>query len=421
MIAGPTSPRRAASPSTASIVADRRRSALPAPGCSGGDPRRQPVGAFRCGADVDAFQRPSGAVRESARDPDSGRHRCRYAVHDEQAPTSARAAASTRSARRRRRAWSASAPHGATLGALFRLWGQTLGPRRLLSFRSRSRRPRVRGRARVARRSAADPADTARPDRARDPRLRPAASLLPLPKERAMSKTAGARRWRRSPWRPAGCGGSSKPSFPTVGAARTYKLTQFDPSSPAHVGEPVTVSFAIRQPDGTPLTTFKRGPGPHTGVHLILVRRDLARSSTATRRSTRRRRLGQGRVRACRPVPRRRRRLPGRAGPAAELPALRHAACRGRLPPAAAAGVHDSATVDGYRFTLHGTPRLRRSRRATSCHRHRPAGPPGDLHAVVRRARARDLLPQGLARLLPHAHLRAGCERLHEHARRRRR
>ena len=29
----------------------------------------------------------------------------------------------------------------------------------------------------------------------------------------------------------------------------------------------------IQQPDGTPLTHFKTGPGPHTGVHLIIVRR----------------------------------------------------------------------------------------------------------------------------------------------------
>ena len=36
------------------------------------------------------------------------------------------------------------------------------------------------------------------------------------------------------------------------------------------------VSFEIEQPNGAPLTHFKTGPGPHTGVHLILVRDDLA-------------------------------------------------------------------------------------------------------------------------------------------------
>src|SRR5262249_14318050 len=41
-------------------------------------------------------------------------------------------------------------------------------------------------------------------------------------------------------------------------------------------GKPTKVSFTIQQPDGTPLTEFRRGPGPHTGVHLIYVRDDLA-------------------------------------------------------------------------------------------------------------------------------------------------
>jgi hypothetical protein len=73
-----------------------------------------------------------------------------------------------------------------------------------------------------------------------------------------------------------GCGGSSKPTFPTVGAARTYALTDFQPAGPVTVGKPTRVSFTIMQPDGKPLLHFKRGPGPHTGVHLIIVRRDLA-------------------------------------------------------------------------------------------------------------------------------------------------
>jgi hypothetical protein len=74
----------------------------------------------------------------------------------------------------------------------------------------------------------------------------------------------------------AGCGGSSKPSFPTIGAARTFTLADFKPTGPAVAGRPTKLSFVIRQPDGTPMTRFKRGPGPHTGVHLIVVRNDLA-------------------------------------------------------------------------------------------------------------------------------------------------
>jgi hypothetical protein len=74
----------------------------------------------------------------------------------------------------------------------------------------------------------------------------------------------------------AGCGGSSGGSgFPTIQAARTYTLEDFRPAGPIQPGKPVTISFRIRQPNGRPLTQFKRGPGPHTGVHLIVVRRDL--------------------------------------------------------------------------------------------------------------------------------------------------
>ena len=73
----------------------------------------------------------------------------------------------------------------------------------------------------------------------------------------------------------AGCG-SSGPGGITVGAARTYELTDFRPAAPAAPGKPTVVAFTITQPDGRPLTDFKRGPGPHTGVHLIIVRDDLA-------------------------------------------------------------------------------------------------------------------------------------------------
>jgi hypothetical protein len=73
----------------------------------------------------------------------------------------------------------------------------------------------------------------------------------------------------------AGCGGSSGPSVPHIAAARRYELVQVRPTRPVAPGKPTVVSFAIRQPDGTILTRYKHGAGPHTGVHLIVVRRDL--------------------------------------------------------------------------------------------------------------------------------------------------
>jgi hypothetical protein len=76
----------------------------------------------------------------------------------------------------------------------------------------------------------------------------------------------------------AGCGGSGSttPTLPTIVAARRYTLSGFTPAGVVKAGVVTTVSFIIRQPNGQPLTRYKRGSGPHTGVHLIMVRRDLA-------------------------------------------------------------------------------------------------------------------------------------------------
>jgi hypothetical protein len=72
----------------------------------------------------------------------------------------------------------------------------------------------------------------------------------------------------------AGCSSSSRPVVPTIAPARTFALTGFTPARIAHPG-PALLSFTIRQPSGAPLTSYRRGAGPHTGVHLIVVRHDL--------------------------------------------------------------------------------------------------------------------------------------------------
>src|SRR5437667_548418 len=74
----------------------------------------------------------------------------------------------------------------------------------------------------------------------------------------------------------AGCGSSGSGNGITVGAARTYQLAGFRPAGPVKPGVPTTVSFRIDQPSGAPLTAYKRGPGPHTGIHLIIVKDDLS-------------------------------------------------------------------------------------------------------------------------------------------------
>ncbi len=76
----------------------------------------------------------------------------------------------------------------------------------------------------------------------------------------------------------AGCGGSSSSStpYPTILPASSYELADFQPATSPLPGKATTVSFVIRQPNGKPLTNFKEGAGPHTGVHVIIVRDDLA-------------------------------------------------------------------------------------------------------------------------------------------------
>src|SRR4051794_27044925 len=78
----------------------------------------------------------------------------------------------------------------------------------------------------------------------------------------------------------AGCGGSSGDSggnAPAIGAAKTSRPQGLEPPRPVGVDRSPDVSFDIEQPSGDPLTDYKTGSGPHTGIHLILVRDDLSR------------------------------------------------------------------------------------------------------------------------------------------------
>jgi len=75
----------------------------------------------------------------------------------------------------------------------------------------------------------------------------------------------------------SGCGGSGGGvTAPHVGAARVFELAGFQPVGALSPGHRTTISFTVRQPSGEPLTSYKTGQGPHTGVHLIIVRDDLA-------------------------------------------------------------------------------------------------------------------------------------------------
>lgn len=158
----------------------------------------------------------------------------------------------------------------------------------------------------------------------------------------------------------AGCGGSNaQPIVPTIRAARTFSLADFEPAEPAKSGRTEDLSFVIRQPSGQPLTAYRHGPGPHTGVHLIIVRDDL---STIIHRHPP---IGSGgRFTQALTFP-----GPGRYRVVIDAyPSLSNIRNfqlfktiqvgkgdpRGKLPP-----FHPVVTVDGYRFALHGGSGLR--------------------------------------------------------------
>jgi hypothetical protein len=75
----------------------------------------------------------------------------------------------------------------------------------------------------------------------------------------------------------AGCsgGGSPTPTI-TIEKPKTYELIDRSPAKAVAPGKPTTVGFTVRLPSGKPLTKFKTGPGPHTGIHVIIVKDDLS-------------------------------------------------------------------------------------------------------------------------------------------------
>jgi hypothetical protein len=159
----------------------------------------------------------------------------------------------------------------------------------------------------------------------------------------------------------AGCGGTSTaPKLPVILPAATYKLVGFTPSAPVTVGKPVTVSFVIQQPNGAPLTQYKHGPGPHTGVHLIMVRRDLA---TIIHKHPPVGANGRASVSVVFTKPGPYRVVidayPLKHGvlPNFQLFATVHVA--GKYVPQPLPPFGSTDTVDGYTFTLHGTPHLK--------------------------------------------------------------
>jgi hypothetical protein len=156
----------------------------------------------------------------------------------------------------------------------------------------------------------------------------------------------------------AGCGGGGGSPTIAIQPAGQYRL-QFKTSGPAVVGKPTHISLEIVQPNGRPLTQFKTGSGPHTGVHLIMVRRDLA---VIVHRHPPVRPSGRltdtvvfpaaGPYRVVVDV------YPKNAGQQPNFQLFSLLRVRGKYSPQAIPAFKPSETVDGVHFTLHGRPRL---------------------------------------------------------------
>jgi hypothetical protein len=157
------------------------------------------------------------------------------------------------------------------------------------------------------------------------------------------------------------CGSSSSGiTTPTIPAARTFQLGNFEPAASVGAGRPTTVAFTIRKPSGQPLVDFRRGPGPHTGVHLIIVRDDLAYIIHRHPPIGRDGRIGE---KLTFPAPGKYRVVvdayPKTSGPQRNFQLFGSIDVAGAYRPKPLPPFSSTVTTDGYRFTLHGHPRLK--------------------------------------------------------------
>jgi hypothetical protein len=159
----------------------------------------------------------------------------------------------------------------------------------------------------------------------------------------------------------AGCGSSSGASItvPKVAAAKIFTLGNFRPDGRIAAGRPTTMSFDVQLPDDKPLTQYKTGTGPHTGIHLIIVRDDLAYiihdhppiPASGLLRQT-----------VTFPAPGPYRVLvdvyPNIAGSEPNFQLFRNIDVAGAYHPRALPPFKADQVIDGYQFTMQGTPHL---------------------------------------------------------------
>jgi hypothetical protein len=156
----------------------------------------------------------------------------------------------------------------------------------------------------------------------------------------------------------SGCGSSSPPQI-TVGAARTFQLARWSPAQ-VRAAKPTVLTFRIDQPSGAPLTEYRTGSGPHTGVHLIIVRSDLG---AIIHHHPKPQADGTFRQQVTFPTPGRYKVVvdayPQLSGPLRNFQLTRWITVPGRAPHQPLPPFRPVTTVDGYRFALQGKPNLR--------------------------------------------------------------
>lgn len=162
----------------------------------------------------------------------------------------------------------------------------------------------------------------------------------------------------------AGCGGSgsSSPNIPTILPAKTYSLIDFKPATPVSAGKPVTISFKIKQPNGQPLTAYRKCCDPHAGVDLIVVRSDDSHVQYDDSDSDPDGTISQPVVF---PTPGRYRIVvdaypkPTGANAFLNFQLIKWITVRGAYHPEPLPAYSPTQTVDGYRFQIQGHPKLK--------------------------------------------------------------
>lgn len=156
----------------------------------------------------------------------------------------------------------------------------------------------------------------------------------------------------------AGCGSSAPPQI-TIGAAKTFDLARFSPAR-FQAGKPTPLSFRIDQPSGAPLTRYRTGSGPHTGVHLIIVRSDLG---AIIHHHPKPQAGGMFTQQLTFPTPGRYKVVvdayPQLSGPLRNFQLTRWITVPGKARDTALPPFRPVDTVDGYRFAMQGKPKLR--------------------------------------------------------------